>query len=118
MNTIGIAGMRAAIDLLLEIGIDRIAERILSLRERLVNGLQQLGFEIFGQASESNASGITTVSHPQKNLPALFEQLGRADIVCSLRQDRQSRHYLRFSPHFYNTEAEVDRVLEVVEKAG
>jgi selenocysteine lyase/cysteine desulfurase len=114
MNTIGIAGMRAGIDLLLEIGIDRIAERILSLRERLVNGLQQFGFEIVGQATGSNASGIVTVSHPQRNLPALFEQLGRADIVCSLRQDRQSRHYLRFSPHFYNTEAEVDRVLDVV----
>jgi cysteine desulfurase / selenocysteine lyase len=114
MNTIGIAGMKAGIDLLLEIGIERIAQRILSIRERLVNGLKQLGFEIVGQATGSSASGIVTFSHSQKNLPALFEQLSRADIVCSLRQDRQGRHYLRFSPHFYNTEAEVDRVLDVV----
>jgi len=49
MNTIGIAGMRAAIDLLLEIGVDRIAERILSLRERLVNGLQQLDLKFSGK---------------------------------------------------------------------
>jgi len=34
--------------------------------------------------------------------------------VCSPRQDREGRHYVRFSPHFYNTEAEVDRVLEVL----
>jgi cysteine desulfurase / selenocysteine lyase len=118
MNTIGIAGMKAGIDLLLEIGIERIAQRILSIRERLVNGLKQLGFEIVGQSTGSSASGIVAFSHPQKNLPALFEQLGRADIVCSLRQDRQGRHYLRFSPHFYNTDAEVDRVLDVVERAG
>jgi len=118
MNMIGIAGMKAGIDLLLEIGIERIAQRILSIRERLVNGLKQLGFEIVGQSTGSSASGIVTFSHSQENLPALFEQLGRADIVCSLRQDRQGGHYLRFSPHFYNTEAEVDRVLEVVKKAG
>jgi cysteine desulfurase/selenocysteine lyase len=115
MNTIGIAGMKAGIDLLLEIGIERIAQRILSIRERLVNGLKHLGFEIVGQSTGSSTSGIVTFSHPLKNLPALFEQLGRADIVCSLRQDRQGRHYLRFSPHFYNTEAEVDRVFDVVE---
>jgi cysteine desulfurase / selenocysteine lyase len=118
MNTIGIAGMKAGIDLLLEIGIERIAQRILSIRERLVNGLKQLGFEIVGQSTGPSASGIVTFSHPQENLPALFEQLRRADIVCSLRQDRQGGHYLRFSPHFYNTEAEVDRILDVVEKAG
>jgi cysteine desulfurase / selenocysteine lyase len=115
MNTIGIAGMKVGIDLLLEIGIERIAQRILSIRERLVKGLKHLGFEIVGQSTGSSTSGIVTFSHPLKNLPALFEQLGRADIVCSLRQDRQGRHYLRFSPHFYNTEAEVDRVFDVVE---
>jgi|SRR3984893_549289 cysteine desulfurase/selenocysteine lyase len=118
MNTIGIAGMKAAIDLLLEVGIDRIAERILSIRARLVDGLEQLGFQIVGDATGSNASGISTVSHPEKNLKALFEQLGRADVICSLRLDRQGRHYLRFSPHFYNTEAEVDRVLEVLTRAA
>jgi selenocysteine lyase/cysteine desulfurase len=47
-------------------------------------------------------------------MEALFERLSAADIVCSSRRDRQGRHYIRFSPHFYNTEAEVDQVLKVL----
>jgi cysteine desulfurase / selenocysteine lyase len=37
--------------------------------------------------------------------------LNQAQISCSQRQDRQGTHYLRFSPHFYNSEAEIDRVV-------
>jgi len=31
-----------------------------------------------------------------------------------LRSDRAGRKYLRLSPHFYNTDAELGRVLEMV----
>src|SRR6202011_651135 len=44
MNTIGIFGMKAAIDLLLEIGIASVAERILTVTGRLAGGLEGLGF--------------------------------------------------------------------------
>src|SRR6266478_6979953 len=43
MNMLGILGMKAGIDLLLEIGIDRIANRILTIKSRLADGLQRLG---------------------------------------------------------------------------
>jgi cysteine desulfurase / selenocysteine lyase len=117
MNVMGIFGMKAAIDLLLEIGIANVAERILTITARLSSGLQALGFAFLGPTVGPNASGIVTVSRPGTNMEALFERLTAADIVCSARQDRQGRHYLRFSPHFYNTEAEVDRVLKVTEPA-
>jgi cysteine desulfurase / selenocysteine lyase len=62
-------------------------------------------------------SGIVTFWRPgTNNMQALFDRLTSEHIVCSLRQDRQERQYLRFSPHFYNTEAEVDRVLAVLAK--
>lgn len=117
MNVMGIFGMKAAIDLLLEIGIANVAERILTITARLSSGLQALGFAFLGPTVGPNASGIVTVSRPGTNMEALFERLTAADIVCSARQDRQGRHYIRFSPHFYNTEAEVDRVLKVTEPA-
>jgi cysteine desulfurase/selenocysteine lyase len=117
MNVMGIFGMKAAIDLLLEIGIANVAERILTITARLSSGLQALGFTFLGPTVGPNASGIVTVSRPGTNMEALFERLTAADIVCSARQDRQGRHYIRFSPHFYNTEAEVDQVLKVTEPA-
>jgi cysteine desulfurase/selenocysteine lyase len=114
MNVMGIFGMKAAIDLLLAIGIPRVAERILTITARLVSGLQELGFTSLGPTAGPNASGIVTVSRPGTDMEALFERLAGANIICSSRQDRQGRHYIRFSPHFYNTEAEVDQVLKVI----
>jgi selenocysteine lyase/cysteine desulfurase len=47
-------------------------------------------------------------------MPALFDRLTSEQVICSARQDRQGRQYIRFSPHFYNTEAEVDHILDVI----
>ena len=110
----GIFGMKAAIDVLLEIGIARVAERISTITSQLANGLQASGFSLLGPASGPNASGIVTVSRPGTDMEKLFERLTAANIVCSSRQDRQGQHFIRFSPHFYNTLAEVDEVLRVI----
>jgi len=114
MNVMGIFGMKAAIDMLLEIGITSVADRILTISARLAGGLQSLGFTLLGPAAGPNASGIVTVSRPGTDMESLFERLTVASIICSSRQDRQGLHYIRFSPHFYNTEAEVDEVLKVM----
>jgi len=114
MNLLGISGMKAAIDLLLEIGIGHVAERILAIRGRLIDGVRRFGFAVLGPMGGPNASGIVTVSRPGTDMQGLFDRLSSEQIVCSRRQDRQGRQYIRFSPHFYNTQAEVDRVLEVL----
>jgi selenocysteine lyase/cysteine desulfurase len=113
LNFPGIVGMKAAIDLLLEAGIDRIADRILFLRARLISGLEPAGYRLLGNADPATGSGIVTFSHPTRNLTEVFQRLTQERIFCSQRQDRQGTHYLRFSPHFYNSEAEIDRVVEV-----
>lgn len=118
LNFPGVAGMNAAINLLLEIGIEKVAERILSIRSRLIFGLIELGFAPLGVInSAAHFSGIITVSHPTRNIASLFRRLAENQVICSHRQDRQGKQYLRFSPHFYNTEDEVDRVLEVLKPA-
>jgi cysteine desulfurase / selenocysteine lyase len=118
LNLSGVAGMKAAIDFLLEIGIDRIAQRILSIRSRLVSGLTELGFSLLGENNTPmHQSGIITVAHPNRNISSEHKRLLENGIVCSPRQDRQGNKYLRFSPHFYNSEDEIDRVLEVLKPA-
>jgi selenocysteine lyase/cysteine desulfurase len=116
MNLPGIVGMKAAIDLLLQAGIDRIAERILSLRARLIDGLEPAGYRLLGNLEPATGSGIVTFSHPDRDLTEVFQRMTQARIFCSQRQDRQGIQYLRFSPHFYNSEAEIDRVLEIARR--
>ncbi|MBV8812986.1 MAG: aminotransferase class V-fold PLP-dependent enzyme [Verrucomicrobia bacterium] len=116
LNLPGIAGMKAAIDMLLEVGIEKIAERIGVIRERLIKGAETLGFELLGvRDNPACISGIATLSHPTRDLPSLAKKLAENRIICSPRQDRKGKHYIRFSPHFYNTEHEVDRVLEALD---
>ena len=110
--------MKASIDFLLEIGIDKIAQRILSIRSLLVSGLTELGFTLLGENNTPmHQSGIITVAHPTRDIASEHKRLLENGIVCSPRQDRQGNQYLRFSPHFYNSEHEIDRVLEVLKPA-
>jgi len=117
LNTAGIYGMRAALELIGGYGIDNVAARILEIKAHLVRALQSLGFTISGPIEGPNASGITTFSHPRASMENLFNKLEENGIVASLRHDRAGRELIRISPHFYNTEAEVDRVIEVL-RAG
>ena len=115
LNLPGVAGMKASIDFLLEIGIDKIAQRILSIRSRLLSGLTELGFTLLGENNTPmHQSGIITVAHPNRDIVSEHKRLLENGIVCSPRQDRQGNQYLRFSPHFYNNEDEIDRVLDVL----
>jgi selenocysteine lyase/cysteine desulfurase len=108
LNAAGIHGMKAAIELIASHGIDAVAARLLELKAYLVAQLEPLGFGILGPKSGANASSITTFRHTTVSSSALFAALEKASVIASLRHDREGRDYLRFSPHLYNTEAELD----------
>jgi selenocysteine lyase/cysteine desulfurase len=117
LNAAGVYGMKASLELLLEVGIDRVASRLISLKHVLLDLLEPMGFELMGVRDGPNASGITTVSHPDAPASSLIRALEAGGVVASLRHDAQGREYLRFSPHFYNTEAELARVAALLEDA-
>jgi cysteine desulfurase/selenocysteine lyase len=115
-NLLGIVGMNAALELMLELGIENIAAELHRKRAWLVPALQGRGWQVLGtNAAPESAGAITTIWHPDRSdLPALHRKLEEAGICVSLRGDRQGRQYLRLSPHFYNTDAELHRVLEML----
>jgi selenocysteine lyase/cysteine desulfurase len=65
-------------------------------------------------APVENGSGIVSFHRPGADLTALHQKLTDAGVVTSLRADRTGQKYIRLSPHFYNTDAELERVLELV----
>jgi cysteine desulfurase / selenocysteine lyase len=114
-NLLGLAGLGAALELIEEVGVDAIATRLLRQRRRLVPALQADGWELLHpDASPRNAGGIVTFRREDTDLPALHARLEAAGIITSLRSDRTQRRYLRVSPHFYNTDAELDRLIEAL----
>jgi len=106
-NFAGLLGMEAAIELLLSVGMDQIETRILSLTDYLIAGLQARGCAIDTPISHRcERSGIVSFRHPAVDSAELCERLHAAGVIVSLRGD-----LIRVSPHFYNTEDDLDRLL-------
>jgi cysteine desulfurase/selenocysteine lyase len=115
-NLLGIVGLNAAMELILEIGVPAIAAELLRKRAWLVPAIEARGYQVLGaKAPPAASSGIVTFHHAeQSKLLALSEKLTAANIITSLRVDRQGKRYIRLSPHFYNTDAELHRVIEML----
>jgi cysteine desulfurase/selenocysteine lyase len=114
-NLVGLVGLLAAMELALEIGVENIAAELLRKRAWLVPALQAKGYTVLNaEAKPENASGITSFFAPGKNLSELHQKLSEAGIVASLRTGRNGQNYIRLSPHYYNTDAELRRVVELL----
>ena len=114
-NLIGLVGLLAALELTQEIGVDNIARELLRKRAWLVPALQAKGYAVLNaEPKAENASGITSFFLPGQDLTAQHQKLAEAGVNTSLRTDRKGQKYIRLSPHFYNTDAELQRVLELL----
>ena len=114
-NLLGLVGLHAAMELLLEMGIDNIAAELLRKRALLVPALKNKGYTVLhADVPPANASGIITFYREGAGMAALYEKLEAANIIASLRSDRSGRQHLRLSPHFYNTDAELQRVVQLL----
>ena len=114
LNLGPILGMTASLEMLLRVGKEQVAGRIAALVRLLAGALKELGFEPAGPVAGANASGILSVTHPRAEMSTLFQKLLEQGVTVSLRVDRAKRSYLRWSPHFYNTEEELDRAVRLV----
>ena len=105
-NTNGIYGLRAAIDLLLEAGIETVRDRALRVAARLSEELQARGWQ-----APLLGSPIVGATPPnvEKSVVWYHRQLEERGVVTAPREG-----LLRFSPHFYNDESDVERVIDAL----
>jgi selenocysteine lyase/cysteine desulfurase len=111
-NLYGISGLGASIERFLETGTANVERRILGLTDCIERGLRERGCRIMSPRERGERSGILCFVHPRVESTKLFERLLSKRIVLSLRQGA-----IRFSPHFYNTEDEAGRVLDLIPRA-
>jgi len=105
----------AALELAMEVGIENIAAELLRKRAWLVPALVEKGYAVLnGSAQPENASAIISFYKPGQDMAAIQKRLEEAKISVSLRAKRSGQHYIRLSPHYYNTDAELRRVMELL----
>ncbi|MFE0752603.1 aminotransferase class V-fold PLP-dependent enzyme [Inquilinus sp. NPDC058860] len=121
-NFTGILGMGAAVDYALALGLDAIRDRARALAARLRDGLSGLpGVTVRDKGAERSA--IVSFTKADEPADTLHQRLRAAGINTSVTRrrstmfdmtDRGLDAMLRASPHYYNSEAEIDRFVAAV----
>ncbi|MGM0553894.1 MAG: aminotransferase class V-fold PLP-dependent enzyme [Pseudomonadota bacterium] len=106
-NTLGIHALHASLSLLLETGIDAIDHDIRTHWMHLAAGLEEYGCELL--TPRARRAGILTFRPPVRDLDRFYAALQGAGVLCAVRGGG-----IRFSPHFYHTEQEIDQALTAV----
>ncbi|MCC6573277.1 MAG: aminotransferase class V-fold PLP-dependent enzyme [Planctomycetes bacterium] len=105
-----VAAMEAALGLAESIGIAAIEKRVLALNADIRKRAKAARIEIFGADwPESARSAIVALKLPAGRDEAVHKSLRAANVIASVRNG-----LLRVSPHYYNNEADLDRLFAVL----
>ena len=118
----GKIGLGAAVAYALDLGLPAIAERVQALAGRLRHGLADIpGVEVRDLGRQRAA--IVTFTVDGRSADAVVAKLAEHDVnasvsrVGSTRLDMEARGLdalVRLSPHYFNTEDEIDRAVTAV----
>jgi len=101
----------AGLEILAEIGIARIHERVLGLTDQIIAGLFGMGIALVSpvESVEERSAIISFTLGSEDANKGLFEKLMSQNIIVALREGR-----IRVSPNFFNTEDDIERFLKQV----
>jgi selenocysteine lyase/cysteine desulfurase len=109
LNTIGCFGLRAAIELLLEVGVGEMAPVVQNLADRIAAGVEARGYEVMGRRTPETGSGIVSFRREGITDREIVKRLRAEGISAAPRAG-----WVRTSPHFYLSPEEIDRFLAVL----
>lgn len=108
-NVPGLLALGASLELFTEVGMATVWQRIEALTQRLCDGLADRGYRVCSPRRQpSERSGIVVFEPGRRdlNVPQVAAALRDKGIIVAVRAGR-----LRASPHFYNHEGQIDRLL-------
>jgi cysteine desulfurase / selenocysteine lyase len=102
-NAAGLFGLARRLEEIEAYTLSGIESRILSLTDRLADGVRENGFEIRSPMEPGARSGILSFHRPDITNAATVAALQDRGIFIGLREGA-----FRASPHYYNSEDEID----------
>jgi selenocysteine lyase/cysteine desulfurase len=114
-NNAGLIALGASLKWLMDAGIDDISASILEITDRACERLAESGARIVSDRRPEHRggeqrSGIVAFEFPGRDPLAVKRHSLRQNVVFGCRAGR-----LRISPHAYNNEADLDRLIQALE---
>lgn len=110
MSAIGITALHSSLKFLRSIGYNEIENVILNNTQYFLKSLSEIGIvPILKNADRKSLSGIVSFKSDKSQI--IFETLLKENIVGAVREG-----IIRFSPHFYNTKSEIEKVIDLLKK--
>ncbi|MBC8463108.1 aminotransferase class V-fold PLP-dependent enzyme, partial [Candidatus Bathyarchaeota archaeon] len=109
-------GFHASLQYFNGIGIDNIEKRVLGISEYLIDGLKALGLKVNTPYEKDKRAGIVTYTLERyEDNVASYEAMKKEGVMVAHRYTGGVGG-IRISPHFFNTEGEIDRALDIQKK--
>jgi selenocysteine lyase/cysteine desulfurase len=106
-NMAGMLALGASLRLLESLGIEKVAAAILDVTDHACDRLEQIGARIISPRGADERSGIVSFELPGADATAVRRRCLEKGVALACRGGR-----LRISPHAYNDEQDVDRLIE------
>lgn len=107
-NMLGIHALHASVGLLLETGLDEIANLVSSKISYLIDYLVNNGAIILSETRPGRRAGIVTFRFPDDDTESRYQYLQKQGVICAMRGGG-----IRFSPHFYTPQRVLDHALKL-----
>ncbi len=102
--------VKAGYEIIRQVGVENIRQRSIQLTERIIQHAQRFGFKINSPLNPEQRGGTVVVQ--LENSQQIAKELLKRDFLIDWRPNAG----IRISPHFYNTEDEVDAIMEEIRK--
>ena len=115
-NYVGLAGMESSITYLQNLGLDNIRKHIIKLSNLFIDEIGKIPkSRIYVPEDESVRTSIVSFDIGENNPETIVSELAKKGIIIAKREI-MDKPILRISPHVFNTEDEILRVIEELKK--
>ena len=115
-NYVGFVGLEASIKYLQNFGLNEIRKKIIKLSNHLRDELTKIsGITLYGPEDEEKRTSIVSFSLDKHEPQKVCEILENKKIVLAVREIVDKK-ILRASPHFFNSEEDIQKVVEEIKK--
>jgi len=115
-NYVGMIGLESSVRYLLQFGMQNIRTKVIKLANQLRDELSKIsGVVLYGPADPEKRTSIVSFNIEGHEPQTIVERLEKQNIVLSVREILEKK-LVRASPHLFNTESEMEAVINALKK--